>query len=137
MEASDSFWLWKNLENAAFQILGFRRGRKDWMIASLRPVFDLTKLNAGIFGSILDDVQKCCRENMLGTGASDQKTSWTNHLHGAKIDFLITFGCSFHSGSGFGEGRWIQNDGIVLDTLAAFFTEQIKCIGLYKRHPVR
>ena len=106
------------------------------MIASLRPVFDLTKLNTGIFGSVLHDVQECCRKNMLGTGACDQKTTGTDHLHCAKIDFFISLGCAFHSGSGFGKSRRIQDNGIVLDALAAFFTEQIKCIGFDKRYAV-
>lgn len=49
----------KQLENAALEILGFRRRGEDGMIPALGAVFHMTQLHVGIPGSVPDDLRKC------------------------------------------------------------------------------
>ena len=104
MEASGSFWLWKNLENAAFQILGFRRGGEDGMIPALGAVFHLEQLHMGVPGGGQHHVLKLPGQHVLAAGAGDQVSPILHQLHAPQIDFLVAPGGGFHRGAGLGKG---------------------------------
>ena len=62
----------KNLEDAAFEVLRFRRGRQNRMVAPLRAVLDLTQLHMRIVRRVADNLHERIRQNVLRTGAGNQ-----------------------------------------------------------------
>ena len=62
----------KNLEDAAFEVLRFRRGRQNRMVAPLRAVLDLSQLHMRIVRRIADNMHERIRQNVLRAGAGNQ-----------------------------------------------------------------
>ena len=54
------------------------------------------------------------RLHEVGTGTGDQKTAVTDEFHAAEIDLTVAFYGIFGCLSGFGEGRGIENDNVVI-----------------------
>src|SRR5206468_2114572 len=50
--------------------------------------------------------------HVVGAGAGDQQAPGAQHLQGAQVEFLVTAESAFHGALGFGEGRWVEHDGV-------------------------
>ena len=79
----------KNLEDAAFEVLRFRRGRQNRMVAPLRAVLDLTQLHMRIVRRVADNLHERIRQNVLRAGAGNQVAAGLDHLHCTQVDFLV------------------------------------------------
>lgn len=94
------------------------------MVGRLRPEFHLAEPAVRISGCFADRLFKELGVHEVGAGAGDEIAAVLHQLHSAEVDLAVAPRCRFDGIAGFGEGRRIQDDHIVLLTLFDEFGQQ-------------
>ena len=126
----------KDLIDPAFEVFCFLRGRKDGMIPSLRPEFDLAKDNTRVICRIQHHVPEHLRQYMLAAGACNEISARGDHLQSAKVDLLVSSDRVIDHGLCFGKSRRIKDDHVILFACSALLSQQVERICLHKMNPV-
>ena len=94
------------------------------MVGSLRPEFHLAEPAVRVSCRFADRLFKEFGIHKVGAGAGDEISAVLHEFHAAEVDLTVAPRRRFDGIAGFGEGRRIQNDHIVLLTLFDEFGQQ-------------
>src|SRR5438105_13066366 len=98
----------------AFQVGCFRDCGQHWMILGLASFLQNAGLAMAVRSRFSDHGQELGLAHVIRAGAGHQSASRAQHLHDPKIEFLVAAEGGFHVALALGEGRWVEDDGVVL-----------------------
>src|SRR5208283_525618 len=103
---------------------------QHWMIPGRSPVLQYTEVLVGILSGIGYDLEEVRCADVEGTGAGDENPSGAQHLQGAQVELLVTAQGFLEVALGLGEGRRIENDGVIAPVGSGVIPEEIEGVGL-------
>ena len=83
----------------------------------------------GIEGSGGQHFEEVRLADVVGAGASDQDAAGAEHLEGAEIEFLVAAKGGVEVALGLGEGRRVEDDGVVATAGGGVVLEQVEGVG--------
>ena len=114
----------------ALKIGSFWHVQEDGMVPGLPPNLDQTQGSVGIMGRFGEHFEKVCWVDMVGAGAGDQDAAGAKHLQGAEVELFVAAEGGIEGAFTFGEGGWIENDGVIALAGGSVVLEQIEGVGL-------
>jgi hypothetical protein len=97
----------------ALEVAGFGHIQQDWMIPGGSALLYHAQRFVGILGGIGYDFEEVRSADVEGAGAGNEDSSGTQHFHGTEVEFLVAAQGFVEVALGLGEGRRIENDGVV------------------------
>lgn len=90
----------------------------------------------GASGRFPDGLCKELKIHKMGAGAGGEKASVLHQLHAPDVDLPVALHRIFDGVPGLCEGRWVQDNYIVLLPVLHQGREQVKHVRLPELHPV-
>src|ERR1700722_10283435 len=94
-------------QNQALQVFGLGNIQDHGVIRSRLPAFQETNSALRVSGRVGHHAMKLVPGNVVGTGASHQRSARAQHLEGTQVEFLVAAQSAGHSTLGLGKSRWV------------------------------
>ena len=107
------------------------------MVAGLLPGLDLPQLHPGVLRGAVEHGHELLLCGEVGAGAGGQIPAPGQQLHGPVVDLLVAGNGVGHSLPGFGKGRRVQDDEVVLHRLPLQGRQQVEHVGGHAVHDLR
>src|SRR5208282_987566 len=114
----------------ALEIAGLRHIQQNWMILRRPSVLHNTQRLVSILGGVGDHFEEVRGAHMKRAGTRSQNPSGPQHLHRAQVEFLVAAQRLVEIALGFGEGRRIENDGVIAPVGGRVFSQDIEGVAL-------
>src|SRR5215469_15118110 len=100
------------------------------MVLRLASALQETQRPASVSSRVCDCLKQVRLGDVVGTGASHQDSAGPEHFQSAEVELLIAAESRVEVLAGFGKGRRIKDDSVVLAARGSVVLEQVKGIGL-------
>ena len=115
----------------ALQVFSFRHVQQDGMVLRLSAGLDDSQIPVDVAGRLCHDFQVLGRAHMVGAAAGNEDATWPQHLERAQVELFVPAQRGLQIALAFGEGRRIEDDGVIPSARVGIVAQQVKGIGLY------
>jgi hypothetical protein len=123
-----------DLQNQALQIFGLGNIQDHGVIRSRLPAFQKTNSALRVSGRIGHHAMELVPGNVMGAGASHQRSARAQHLEGTQVELLVTTQSAGYSTLGFGKSRGVEHHRVEGSSRRAPVAQKIEGVGLDPLH---
>src|SRR5208282_539961 len=97
----------------ALEIGRFRDIQQDGVVFGLSADLDQTQCTVGVESGAAQHLLEIGLTDVVGAGAGDQDAAGSKHLQGAQVELLVAAQGGIEVALALGEGRGVEDDGVV------------------------
>jgi len=114
----------------AFEVAGFGEGENLGVVGGGGSGFEELDAAVGVGGGGGEDGGEVFERDVVGAGVGDEGSAGGEQAKGAEVELLVAAGGGFGGAPGLGEGRWVEDDGVVeVGAVAAQTSRSLRCGG--------